>query len=117
MVIIFSYFFGFTFGAYDLKNEGPLFYLLPNLKFIKSSKFTFLNNYINSDDDVETIYLDVKFKNWKKLTDQRNSVYNYANIFKTRAFIWDDSIDKVEVNGKITLKDEVKKVKLGSLNP
>ena len=64
---------GFIFGAYDIKNEGPVFYFSPNLKFVKNTGFIFLENAIqSSSDDINSLYIDVKYKNWRKLVNQRN---------------------------------------------
>lgn len=104
---------GFIFGAYDLKNEGPVFYLSPNLKFVKATGFTFLENAIQSNsDDIKTLYIDVKYKKWRKLVNQRNSVYNYKNRFQQNSFVWNDTIEKVEIPARLNFDNTIDKIKI-----
>jgi hypothetical protein len=111
LVVIFI--LGFIFGVYDVKNEGPVFYVSPNLKFIKNTGFTFLENAIQSNsDDIQTIYIDVKYKKWRKLVNQRNSVYNYNNIFQENSFVWNDTIEKVEIPAKLNYENKTYKIKI-----
>ena len=111
LVILFI--LGFIFGAYDVKNEGPVFYFSPNSKFIKETGFTFLENIIQSNsDDIKSLYIDVQYKNWRKLANQRNLVYNYNNIFKNNNFVWNDTIEKVEIPAKLNYENRTDKIKI-----
>lgn len=111
LVIIFI--LGFIFGVYDVKNEGPVFYFSPNLKFVKNTGFTFLENAIQSNsDDIKSLYIDVKYKKWRKLVNQRNSVYNYNNIFQENSFVWNDTIEKVEIPAKLNYENKTDKIKI-----
>nr|WP_321234172.1 CotH kinase family protein [uncultured Psychroserpens sp.] len=103
---------GFLLAAYASKN-AKMSYLSLNSDYIKKTGLNFITNAIEADSDgIETYYLDVKFKEWRKLADQRNSIWNYSNMIKSRPFQWNDSIEKVEIKGKIRLDNAAKKVKL-----
>ena len=112
IILLIFFMCGMVFGAYSLKN-GQMSYIKMTFKYVKKTGFKFITNALESDsDDIETLYLDVKFKEWRKLANQRNKVYNYSTLFKYDSFQWHDSIDKVEIRGKIRLGNDIKKVKL-----
>lgn len=112
IILLLFFISGMLFAAYISKN-AHMSYLNLQLEYVKKSGFNFVSNAIEADSDgIETYYLDVKFKEWRKLADQRNEVWNYSAMIKHRPFQWNDSIDKVEIKGKIRFENEVKKVKL-----
>lgn len=107
-----SFIVGMIFSIYVVKNQNATFKFIPNLKYIQKTGFKFLSNTLESDADyIETIYLDVKFKDWRKLANQRNKVYNYSALFTHYPFQWNDTIEKVEIKGKIRFENDQKKVK------
>ncbi|MFK7832219.1 MAG: CotH kinase family protein [Winogradskyella sp.] len=112
LILLFFFIGGMLLAAYASKN-AKMSYLSLNSEYIKKTGLDFISNAIEADSEgIETYYLDVKFKEWRKLADQRNSVWNYTNMIKHRPFQWNDSIEKVEIKGKIRFQNEVKKVKL-----
>ena len=112
IILLISFMGGIVFGAYSLKN-AHLSYMSMAFKYVKKTGFNFISNALVFDvDDIETFYLDVKFKEWKKLADQRNKVYNYSTLLKVDEYQWHDSIDKVEIKGKISSESINKKVKI-----
>jgi hypothetical protein len=112
IILLIFFIGGMIFGAYSIKN-AHMSYISMAFKYVKKTGLKFVNNALESDaKDIETFYLDVKFKEWRKLADQRNKVYNYSTQFKYYPFEWHDSIEKVEINGKIRLKKDIKKVKI-----
>lgn len=111
--LLLVFLFGSFFAAYLYKN-GKIIPLKLNAEYVNETGFKFLKNKFNaSSERLEKIYLDVKFKEWKKLSDQRNEVWNYATVLKYFHFQWTDSIPKIEIKGKIKYLDsKKKKVKL-----
>ena len=75
------------FSIYLYKTAKILFYK-DNLEYVLKNDSNFIENFIfsNSSNNIETIYLDVKFKEWKKLVDQRNSMWNYSSTLKYFSF-------------------------------
>ena len=111
VILLIAFIGGIIFGASSSKN-AQMSYINTNFKYVKKTGFNFISNALESDaDDIEMFYLDVKFKEWRKLADQRNNVWNYSNMFKFYPFQWHDSIDKVEIKGKIRLGNDITKVK------
>ena len=112
VILLICFMGGIVFGAYSLKN-AHLSYISMAFKYVKKTGFNFISNALVFDvDDIDTFYLDVKFKEWKKLADQRNKVYNYSTLLKVDKYQWHDSIDKVEIKGKISSESINKKVKI-----
>ena len=89
-------------------------YYKDSLQYVVKTGPSFITNYFfSSTDSLETIFLDIKFKEWRKLVNQRNNVWNYSTVFKYFPFQWTDSIDKkIEIKGRMTFNNQINKVKL-----
>ena len=112
LIFIVAFVFGFFYCIYLYKTAQ----IIPGklaIEYINKTGFKFINNFIESDsDNVETMYLTVKYKEWRKLVNQRNKVWNYAATLKYFPFQWTNSIEKVEIKGRLNYKNDIKKVKL-----
>lgn len=111
--IFLSFILGFFFAASLYKNSKIIYYK-DSLQYVLETGPSFITNYfMSSTDNLETIFLDIKFKEWRKLVNQRNNVWNYSTVFKYFPFQWTDSKEKkIEIKGKMTFNNQINKVKL-----
>lgn len=111
--IFLSFILGIFFAASLYKNSKIIYYK-DSLQYVIKTGPSFITNYfLSSTDSLETIFLDIKFKEWRKLVNQRNNVWNYSTVFKYFPFQWTDSIDKkIEIKAKMTFNNQINKVKL-----
>jgi hypothetical protein len=111
--IFLSFILGIVFAASLYKNSKIIYYK-DSLEYVLKTGPSFITNYFSSStDSLETIFLDIKFKEWRKLVNQRNKIWNYSTVFKYFPFQWTDSIDKKkEIKGKMTFNSQSNKVKL-----
>jgi hypothetical protein len=112
-IILFLSFIGGVLVAAYASKTAKMANFNKDFSYLKKTGFNFISNTLESkSDDIETFYLDVKFKEWRKLADQRSTVWNYSNMIKYHPFQWHDSIEKIEIKGKLRLGKDIKKVKL-----
>jgi|SaaInlStandDraft_1057018.scaffolds.fasta_scaffold00979_15 hypothetical protein len=113
LLFVIASFLSGILSAVFLYKSAKMIPIKLNFEYIKKTGPRFISNYFNSNiDSLETIFLDIKYKEWRKLVNQRNEVWNYKTMLKYFPYQWMDSINKIEIKGKIRTKDEIIKVKL-----
>ena len=112
LVFLCAFVIGFLF-ALKLYKSAKIIRYKDNLEYVFKTRSKFINNYLfSSTDSLETIFLDVKYQQWRKLANQRSKIWNYSTALKYYPFQWPDSIDKTEIKGKMTFKNQIYKVDL-----
>jgi hypothetical protein len=112
LILVTSFFAGMLYAVFLYKGAKMIPYKR-NLEYVFNTNFKFISNYFKSNsDNTGTLFLDIKFKEWRKLVNQRNEVWNFTNMVKYYPLQWTDSIDKVEINGKINFNNQINKVKI-----
>jgi len=108
-----SFILGVFFAASLYKNSKIIYYK-DSLEYVLKTGPKFIKNYfLSSNNGLETIFLDINFKEWRKLVNQRNKVWDYSTVFKYFPFQWTDYIEnKIEIKGKMTFNNQTQKVKL-----